>query len=177
MTKKIWTYLETDKYNIGLTSKTVYIYNKDGNGMKKFKDLSYAYTGIISPNQDLLVLKSSEGRIAVYSLSTLDLIKKFRFSKVDGSQDDNLIFTPDGKYLLNIERHIDSCKTSLSIYNTNDFSLIKRLFFEDRNLVLTTIEYDYKSKNYYILGFLRNFNTGHAEKYFVCRLIDENYKI
>ena len=30
MAIKFWTYLETDKYNIGLSSKTIYIYDKEG---------------------------------------------------------------------------------------------------------------------------------------------------
>lgn len=41
--------------------------------------------GCVSPNQDLLVIKSLGGRIAIYSLEKLELIKKFRFSKVDNS--------------------------------------------------------------------------------------------
>ena len=105
---------KTNKYDIYLTSKTVYIFNKDGREIKKFKDLDYGYMGCVSPNEDLLVVKSSSGRIAVYSLDELELIKKFRFSKIDGSQDDNFIFSPDGKYIFNIERHESTTKTALS---------------------------------------------------------------
>ena len=72
MALKFWTYLETDKYNIGLTSRTIYIYDKKGNEIIKFKDLSYAYNGCISNNKDLLVVKSTEGRMAIYSLEKLD---------------------------------------------------------------------------------------------------------
>ena len=117
MAVKFWSYLETDKYNIGLTSRTIYIYDKQGNEIIKFKDLNYAYSGCISNNQDLLAVKSTEGIMAIYSLEKLELIKKFRFSKVDGSQDDNFIFSHDDKYLLNIERHNSSTKTALSIYD------------------------------------------------------------
>ena len=53
----------------------------------------------VSPNEDLLVVKSSSGSMAIYSLESLELIKKFRFSKIDGSQDDNFMISPDGKYL------------------------------------------------------------------------------
>ena len=150
MAIKFWTYLETDKYNIGLSSKTIYIYDKEGNEIIKFKDLSYGYMGCVSNNQELLVVKSSEGRIAIYSLEKLELIKKFRFSKVDGSQDDNFIFSPDDKYFFNIERHVSSTKTALSIYDTKDFTLHKRLLNDNDNLVISVIEYDKELKEYFV---------------------------
>ena len=126
MALKFWTYIETDKYNIGLSSRTVCIFDKQDKEIARFKDLDYAYNGVVSPNQELLVIKSTGGRMAVYSLLKLELITKFRFSKINASQDDNFIFSPDGKYLYNIERHISSCNTALSIYNVDDFSLNKQ---------------------------------------------------
>ena len=160
MAIKFWTYLETDKYNIGLSSKTIYIYDKEGNEIIKFKDLSYGYMGCVSNNQELLVVKSSEGRIAIYSLEKLELIKKFRFSKVDGSQDDNFIFSPDDKYFFNIERHVSSTKTALSIYDTKDFTLHKRLLNDNDNLVISVIEYD---KEYPQYEFAKNKGYGTKE--------------
>ena len=176
MALKFWTYLETDKYNIGLTTRTVYIYDKQGNEIIRFKDLIYAYMGCVSNNQDLLVIKSTEGKIAVYSLEKLKLIKKFCFSKVDGAQDDNFIFTKDDKYFLNIESHNSSNETMLSIYDTSDFSLKKQLFGENDNLVLTTIEYDKESNDYFIMGFLRDLQTGVAKRFFIAKLIDDEIK-
>ena len=173
MAKQFWTYLETDKYNIGLTSKTVYVYDKEGNEIINFKDLNYGYNGCVSNNQELLVVKSSEGRIAVYSLKKLELIKKFRFSKVDGSQDDNFIFSPDDKYFFNIERHVSSTKTALSIYDTKDFTLHKRLFDDNDNMVISIIEYDKELKEYFILGFIRDSQTRAAKEYFVCKFENE----
>ena len=60
-------YIKTDQFKIGCTGQTVYIYDKDGNEVKKFKDLIYAYASAVSPLGDLLVVKSTEGRLAVYS--------------------------------------------------------------------------------------------------------------
>ena len=65
-----------------MSKKTVYIFNKDGREITKFKDLDYGYIGCVSPNEDLLVVKSLSGRIAVYSLDELELIKKFRFLRL-----------------------------------------------------------------------------------------------
>lgn len=176
MALKFWTYLETDKYNIGLTTRTVYIYDKQGNEIIRFKDLIHAYMGCVSNNQDLLVVKSAMGKIAIYSLEKLKLIKKFRFSEVDGAQADNFIFTKDDKYFLNIERHNSSNETRLSIYDTSDFSLKKQLFGENDNLVLTTIEYDKESDDYFIMGFFRDLQTRVAKRFFIAKLIDDELK-
>ena len=50
MPKKFYTLLKIDKYDICLTSKTVYVYEKCGNEIVKFKDLNYAYKGCVSPD-------------------------------------------------------------------------------------------------------------------------------
>jgi len=115
------TYIGNEKYNIGCTGQTIYVYDKNGIKLAKFKDLIYAYHAAISPNGDIFVVKTTDGRLGVYSLERLKLIKKFRFSKVDGAQDDNFCFSPDGKEFYNIERHVDSLKTALSIYETDNF--------------------------------------------------------
>ena len=170
-----WSLIDNEKYRVGCTGQTVYVYDTNGTELAKFKDLTYAYTAAFSPKGDIFVVKTTEGRLAVYSLETLCLIKKFRFSKVDGSQDDNFCFSSDGENFYNIERHMDSCKTALSIYRTKDFSLEKRLFETDNNPVLGTIEYDDMTDTFYILGFFRN-QIGCASKYFVAKLCDDALK-
>ena len=171
--RSFWTYITNRNYSLGLTGRTVYVYDKDGNELKKFKDLPYAYTAAFSPKGDIFVVKTTEGRIAVYSLEKLCLIKKFRFSKVDASQDDNFCFSPDGEKFFNIERHNDTCKTALSVYNTKDFSLEKILFTDDEKTVLKIIEYDSYSDEYFLLGFLRD-NNGIAHNFFITKLINDS---
>ena len=173
MPKKFYTLLKIDKYDIGLTSKTIYVYDKNGNEIVKFKDLDYAYKGCVSPDQKMLVIKSASGNLAFYSLEKLCLIKKFRFSKINCAQDDNFVFSLDNKYFYNIERHVSSTKTALSIYNTSDFSLFKRLFADNDNLVLSIIEYDNESNNYFISGYFRDLNTNVASKFFVAKLVND----
>lgn len=173
MKYKFWTYIKTKKYDIGCTSKTVVVYDKNGVEVTNFKDLTYACLGAVSPDERLLVIKSSEGRMAVYDLEQLKLIKKFRFSKIDYSQDDNFTFSPDGKYLYNIERQGSSLNSALSIYDTTDFQLQKRLFEEDRTTQLQIIEYDQATETFYVLGFIRNKDDGVGEKFFVAKLIND----
>lgn len=99
-------------------------------------------------------MKTTDGRLAIYSLTELKLLKKFRYSKVDGGQDGNCCFSPSGKYFLNIEMHKTDLDTALSIYDTSDFSLIKRIT-QENNICLDLIEYDTQTDNYYMLGFER----------------------
>ncbi len=164
-----WSLTGNEQYDVGCTGRTVYLYDKSGNEIAKFNDLPYAYTAAISPRGDIFVVKTTEGRMAVYSFEPPMLMKKFRFSKVDGAQDDSFCFSPDGTEFYNIERHHDSCKTALSIYDTKDFSLKRRILNEDFSTVISEIEYCADTDEIYLLGFFRN-QYGVAEKYFVSKL-------
>ena len=171
--RNFWSFTGNEKYDIGCTGQTVYLYDKQGNEIAKFKDLPYAYMSAISPNGDIFVVKSTEGRLAVYSLEPAALVKKFRFSKVDGGQDENFCFSPDSTEFYNIERHIDCLKTALSIYNTSDFSLKRRILNDDFSVVLNAIEYSQKTNEIFLLGFFRGEN-GVASRFFVAKLENDN---
>ena len=172
--KNFLGYASNGEYSVGCTGQTVYLFNKDGNELAKFKDLKYAYSPIISPDGKIFVVKSTEGRIAVYSLESVSLIKKFRFSKVNGSQDDNFCFSPDGEEFYNIERHIDSCKTALSVYDTSEFSLKKKVLYDDYNIVLAAVEYSLEENKIFLLGFMREPQSGVAYKFFVGELAKDS---
>ena len=68
---KFWSLISNGKYKVGCTGQTVYIYDQNGTELAKFKDLPYAYTAAFSPKGDIFVVKSTAGRIAVYSLADL----------------------------------------------------------------------------------------------------------
>lgn len=153
--KNFWGYIKNNHFSIGCTGQTVYIYDDAGNELSKFKDIKYAYTPMFCPKKKLLIVKSTTGMLAVYSLDNLELIKKFRFSRVNGSQNDGFCFSEDGKFFYNIERRIDSLKTRLSIYDTSNFECVKHLFNTDNMQVLSHIEYDYNRKAFFVLGFMR----------------------
>ncbi len=167
-----WSFVGNEKYSVGCTGQSVYLYDKAGTQLARFKDLPYAYTAAISPRGDIFVVKTTEGRLGVYSLDPPMLIKKFRFSKIDGGQDDNFCFSPDGTAFYNIERHTDSCKTALSIYDTKDFSLRRRILNEDANLCLSAIACDPNTADIFLLGYFRGEN-GVAFRRFVGKLTDD----
>ena len=164
--RKFCSYIKNDKYAIGCTGQTVYVYDSEGTEIAKFKDLPYAYKSAFSPNGDIFVVKTTEGRLAVYSLETLSLIKKFRYSKVNGAQDDGFCFSFDGRYFINIERQGDDLHSAISVYDTEDFSRVSQLLL-DENMMVSYIEL--ADGEYYVLGFMRGMDrvitTGFVGKY------------
>ena len=150
--KKFWSYTENEKYGVGCTGQTVYLYDKKGAELAKFKDLPYAYKSAFSPTGNIFIVKTTEGRIAVYSLETLSLIKKFRYSKVDCAQDNGFCFSPDGKYFINVECQGDSLHSAISIYDTSDFTKISQLLLGDK-MTVSHVEFVYGE--YQVLGFMR----------------------
>ena len=146
-----------DNFTVGCTGQTVYLLDKDGNEIAKFQDIIYAYKPILSPDGKQFVVKSTNGMLAVYSLETFSLVKKFRFSKVDGAQDDGCCFTTDGKSFVNIERHKDDLHSAISTYHTSDFSLVKQVHFDDYT-ALEHIEFDGNTNTLYVLGYMRDEN-------------------
>lgn len=150
---KFCSIVENDQYKIGCTGQTVWVWDKNDILLAKFKDLIYAYKAAISPLADIFVVKDAMGRLAVYSLKTLSLIKKFRYSKVNYSQDDGFCFSGDGKFFLNIERQGDDLHTAISVYNVSDFSLVSRIF-QGENMAISHIQAI--AGEYFILGFTRS---------------------
>jgi len=138
----------------------VYVYDASGKELARFKDITYAYTPMFCPGQGMFVVKSTDGRLAVYSLDEMRLIKKFRFSKVDGAQNGGFCFSRDGKYFYHAEIHRDSpnlrLSSCLSIYETSGFNRVQQLFLSESALELDHIECDADSGGLFVLGFMRN---------------------
>lgn len=156
--KKFWGYSKNEKFAIGCTGQTTYVYDADGNEIAKFKDIAYVYTPMFCPNKNVFVLKSTDGWLAFYSLDTMELLKKVHFAKNIGAQDEGFCFSPDGRYLFNIEKPVSSLFTELVVYETENYQVIHRLFQGEQISVLSHIEYDAEKSAYYVLGFVRDDN-------------------
>ncbi|MBQ7043599.1 MAG: hypothetical protein IJN78_03235 [Clostridia bacterium] len=170
---KFWSYISNGTFTIGCTEQTVYIYDKNGEEKAKFKDLTYAYNAEISPDSKKAVVKTTDGRLAVYSLEEMKLLKKFRFSKTDGGQDAGFCFSADGKQFFNLESHGDGREHCLSVYETENFTPVKQLFYGKESYI-SCIEYDKEYDSYFVLGiFYRRFRRN---KYFAAELRDDELK-
>lgn len=162
-----WSFIGNEKFDVGCTGRTVYVYDKTGKELAKFKDLNHAYTSYLSPKGDIFAVKTLDSEMAVYSLESLSLIKKFRYSKVDDSQDFNACFSPDGKEFYNVER-LTSSSTAISVYDTKDFSFKKQIIKSDANRILFAIEFD--GSEAYVLFMQREQN---GNKFYISKLIDD----
>lgn len=154
---RFWGYISNGQYSVGCTGQTVYVYDSAGKELARFKDIRYGYTPLFSPDGDRLVVKSTEGRLAVYSLTERKLLKKFRFSKEDGGQDYNMCFSPDGKLFYNVEVHPDPAEPgeitfAIGIYETESFTLLRHLFLEDPAIDPIAVQWDTESDILYVLG-------------------------
>ncbi len=151
--KNFWSYITNGNFSVGCNGQTVYLYDKNNNEIKKFKDLIYAYRADFAPDGKSFIVKSNEGRIAVYSLETFSLIKKFRYTKF--GDDDNFCFSPDSKFIINIEPQENNClHSTIAIYNTSDFSLKSKTHL-DKKIKVNPIEFDKDTNSYYLLGYIR----------------------
>lgn len=169
--KNFWGYVSNGEYSVGCTGQTVYLYDKDNNEIKKYKDIIYAYTPMISPDGKIFVVKSTDGRLAVYSLESFALIKKIRYTKF--GDDDGFCFSPDGQFFINIGCGKDSLHSAIYVYNTSDFSLTNRINIDDKMMV-HHIEFDKNTNSYYVLGFVRG-DDGVLQNGFVAKF--ENQQI
>ena len=166
--------ISNGKHSVGCTGRTVYLFDPDDNVLAKFRDLTYAYVSAFSPDDDIFAVKSTVGRLAIYSADERRLIKKFRFTKMDHSQNDMFCFSPDGELFYNIERHGDYLNSLLAVYRADDFTLQKQLF-SDEPLDPKIIEFDTSAAEIYIMGYERD-RDGFIRKYFVAKLVGDELR-
>ena len=130
MRKPFVSLIANERYQVGCTGQTVYVLDSIGDELAHFKHMTYAYYPALHPCGDVAAVFSNTGVMAIYSLSELRLIIKFRVSAVNDTQTDRIpCFSPDGQYLYHIEgRKGDALNSRLSIYSTEDYHPVSRLF-------------------------------------------------
>ena len=156
MRKPFVSLIANERYQIGCTGQTVYVLDSIGNELAHFKHMTYAYYPALQPCGDVAAVYSNTGVMAIYSLSELRLIIKFRVSAVNDTQTDRIpCFSPDGQYLYHIEgRKGDALNSRLSIYSTEDYHPVSRLFEQGQKTVLSRIEFS-QDGCVFLLGYFR----------------------
>ncbi len=164
--RKFWGFYDNGKYQVGCNGGTIYVYDKNGAELAKFKDIKYAYSGVFKPNTNIFVAKSTEGKLAVYDLEELKLMKKITVTTI-GAQDEGFAFSYSGDLFYNIEKPDHSTATQLTVYDGSDFTKIDSYFADDRKMILDHIEV--YPDEIYLLGFIRGgdsvFDYGFVSKY------------
>lgn len=134
-----WGCCDNDQYKVRLTGASIYVFDNAGNQLFRFKNIPNAYKAKFKPSTNVIVAKSTAGYIAFYDLDKMSLLKKIK-TGLNYSQDDGFDFSPDGKYLYNIERIDSSIKKRLSIYDASSYCLLDILFTSDSIVKLDNIE-------------------------------------
>ena len=153
--KKFWGFYCNGTYQVGCQEHTMYLYDTQGHELAKFKNLRFAPRGAFRPGTNIFVLRSTEGRLAVYDCDQRKLLKKFNFSTVPYAQDDGFCFSPDGKLFYNIERSPNELTTRLTVYDTENYTLVKVLWEGEKQRVLSEVYYDEDRDQLQLLYFVR----------------------
>lgn len=172
---KFWGFCENENYKVGCTGGSVYVYDQTGNEITRFKGLRYAYTAKFMPGSNIVVVKTTEGMLLIYDLDKLELIKKIVISR-HGCQDGGFCFSPDGKWLYNIESPGKSKFVQLTKYNTDGFVVEKIINKENERITLDCIEFSKKTNKCYLLGCTRDSEFSY-DYGFVAELVDDEIKI
>ncbi len=161
MGKPFVSLISNEKHQIACTGQTVYVLDSAGNELAKFKDMTYAYYPALHPKGDTAAVFSNNGVMAVYSLSELRLIVKFRVSAMNDTQTGRIpCFSPDGQYLYHIEgRKGDELNSRLSVYSTEDYRPVLRLFEQGQETVFNCMEFDQETGILFLLGYYRKKNS------------------
>ena len=146
--------LITQKYHIVFHGSSINIIDIDNhNIIARFKDLKYAYRGILHPNKNIFVAKSNDGTLASYSLDTMKLLSKYKKRGVRAPQDGNFCFDPQGNFF-NIEYNVDTLLSTVVMHDGITLEE-KYRYFASEPVVLDVIKYDDKESCIYLVGFER----------------------
>lgn len=146
--KKFTTYIKNTRFAVGTTGRAVQVFNDAGKKIAEFRDLTYAYNAAFTPSGDKLIVKSTEGVLALYSLNEMQLIKKIRFGSAP--QDGGFCFSIDGTRFLNVAMHEKPRRYEVKAYSPDDLSEIGTVFFSE-DVGVFDIECT-KTGEYYVLG-------------------------
>ncbi len=171
--KNFWGYYDNGTFRVGCNGSTVYIYDQNNTELARFKELPYAYRAAFMPEKNIIAVKSTAGYLGFYDLDSLSLIKKITVTTI-GAQDEGFSFSPDGKLFYNIEKPYTSTATELSIYETENFTKVKKLFSGNRKIVLNNIEFDDESDACFVIGSMRTNENSVCDNGFVGLLDEEN---
>ena len=169
--KNFWSYIQNNRFAVGCTGQSVYVYDPEGRELACFRGLKYAYVPLFCPQKPLLAIKSTEPWLAFYDLDHLTLLQKLRLRKPNHqSQDAGCCFTKDGEAFVNLEYQND-LTSHLVVYDTREFAEQARLFAGER-LVLGYVEPAADGDGCFLLGYERPETINNIEDnfYFVARL-------
>ncbi|MBR4435749.1 MAG: hypothetical protein IKS90_06600 [Clostridia bacterium] len=120
--KKNSTFIKNERFAVGTTGKSVHVFGEDGKKLAEFRDLAYAYYSAFTSSSDGLIVKATEGKIALYSLTDLKLTKLIRCGSAP--RDGCLCFLSDSTRFLNVAMHEKQRKYVITAYSANELETV-----------------------------------------------------
>lgn len=151
--KKFYGFFDNGKYKVGCNGGTIYVYDQNENELAKFKGFSCTYKGAFRPGTNVFVAKSIVDHLLVFDLDKLSLVKKIKFSRVEGAQDEGFAFSSTGDLFYNIEKPVISYRTQLTIYDGSTFEKVAECLNDDENMVLRHVEA--QEDGVYLFGYVK----------------------
>ena len=142
------TYIENERFAVGTTGRSIRVFGKGGQKLAEFRDLTYTYFAAFTPDGDGLIVKSTEGKLALYSLTELKLIKKLRCG--NSPQDGCFCFSSDGMRFLNVAMHEKPRRWEIAAYSANGLDELETVFSSEKCAILG-LECG-EDGSYYVLG-------------------------
>lgn len=172
-------YATNGKFSVGCSGASVYIYDQEGNELKRFKDFPYAYHAVFCPGKNVVIVKSTDNWLGFYDLDALCLLKKIPVGKKGKRsqcvQDGGFCISPGGDKFLNIEQYI-GLTDHIVVYGLSTYEEIERYPFSSR-YYLKHIEYSEQENSYLLLGSDRekDYDSEFIAKFKDGRIYDEVY--
>lgn len=146
-----------DEFMICLSGQKITILNRSNfSEIANFSGLKYTYEAQISPDGSLLLAKSNQNNLLIYSLDKFVLIKKIPVGRNCTPGNNGFTFSETGEYFYNTVVRKDFC-TELIKYSTETFEPIE-VFFRDQRVFINDIVYSKSAKKYLLNGYERSAN-------------------
>ncbi|MBE6587685.1 MAG: hypothetical protein E7647_04635 [Ruminococcaceae bacterium] len=144
------------KHLAGSTGATVEIYDKTKTVVARLEGLKKAYDLCLSPNGELLCVRSANGYFVIFSIASLAEIGKVEIDKKYNSVDGGMLFLHDSTRLYNIEvqEADENMACTVAVYSMEDLTLTKRASLPKKTYI-NDFEYDSADGNYYVIGYVR----------------------
>lgn len=136
----------SENFEVEITGGSVKIFDRHtGNMLKAYKGFNYLYTGDIRPDESEFFALENGKHFYVFSLSTLEQLKKVTLPRmyeaidvcgeyIDGGR---RLAIPAQRYIYeNKSEHIGHYEYVLFIYDTADYSLIDRRILKNKEQYL-----------------------------------------
>ncbi|HAO60428.1 MAG TPA: hypothetical protein DCQ90_00365 [Erysipelotrichaceae bacterium] len=155
-----------DKFIVCLSGQKITLLNRSNfSEIAYFSGLKYTYDAQISPDGSLLLAKSNQNNLLIYSLDKLVLIKKIPVGSNCTPGDNGFTFSETGEYFYNIITREDLC-CELIKYSTETFEPTE-VFFRDQRVVINDIVYSKSAKKYLLNGYERSANNSENNQSFI----------